>query len=83
MPSQLVTRIDDALLAEVDRLVAEGALESRSDAVRVALRELIERRRREEIGRRIVEDYRARPQTEAEVGWSDAASIAMIADEPW
>ena len=32
---------------------------------------------------RIVEDYRARPQTESEVGWSDLATIGMIADEPW
>lgn len=81
--AQLVTRVDDALLAEVDRLVAEGSVESRSDAVRLALRQLIERRRREEIGRSIADEYRARPQVESEVGWSDAATIAMIADEPW
>ena len=81
--AQLVTRVDDALLAEVDRLVAEGSVESRSDAVRLALRQLIERRRREQIGRSIADEYRARPQAESEVGWSDAATIAMIANEPW
>ena len=81
--AQLVTRVDDALLADVDHLVAEGSVESRSDAVRVALRQLIERRRRQEVGRSIVEEYRARPQTGSEVGWSDSATIAMIAEESW
>jgi len=81
--AQLVTRVDEALLAEVDRLVAEGSVESRSDAVRVALRQLIERRRREEVGQMIVDEYLARPQSESEVGWSDSATIAMIAEEAW
>ena len=80
---QLVTRLDDALLAEIDRLVAEGAVESRSYAVRIALRQLVERRRRAAVGAAIVADYEARPQTAAEVGWSDAATAAMIAEEPW
>jgi Arc/MetJ-type ribon-helix-helix transcriptional regulator len=81
--AQLVTRVDQALLEEIDRLVAEGAAESRSDAVRVALRQLIERRRRSEVGRAIIAEYEAHPQTEAEVGWADVATVAMIAEEPW
>lgn len=81
--TQLVTRIDEELLAEIDRLVAEGVVASRSDAVRVALRRLIERRRRAEVGQAIADDYAARPQTSAEVGWSDASTVAMIAEEPW
>jgi metal-responsive CopG/Arc/MetJ family transcriptional regulator len=47
---QLVTRIDETLLGEVDRLVAEGSVASRSDAVRLALSQLIERRRRRATG---------------------------------
>ena len=27
--------------------------------------------------------YRARPQTEEEVAWADAATRRMIAEEPW
>lgn len=81
--AQLVTRLDDALLAEVDRLVAAGVVESRSDAVRLALRQLIERRRRAEVGRAIADEYAARPQTASEVGWSDASTVSMIAQEPW
>ncbi len=81
--AQLVTRVDAALLAEIDRLVAAGAAESRSDAVRTALTQLIERLRRAEIGQAIVAEYSARPQTVHDVGWSDASTVAMIAEEPW
>ena len=54
--SQLVTRIDDDLAREIDALVEEGVVESRSDAVRQALRELIDRHRRRKIGEAIVRD---------------------------
>lgn len=80
---QLVTRVDARLLREVDRLVEGGVVASRSEAVRMALGELVERRRRQAVGERIAADYRARPQTEAEVGWADAGTIAMITEEPW
>jgi Arc/MetJ-type ribon-helix-helix transcriptional regulator len=81
--AQLVARLEDTLMSEVDQLVADGVVESRSDAVRVALRQFIERRRRAEVGQAIFDEYSARPQTAAEVGWSDASTIAMIAEEPW
>jgi len=81
--AQLVARLDDDLLAEVDRLVDIGAVENRSEAVRLALRELIDRRRRAEVGQAIADEYAARPQTDAEIAWSDAATVGMIAEEPW
>jgi Arc/MetJ-type ribon-helix-helix transcriptional regulator len=81
--AQIVTRLDDDLLTEMDRLVAAGVVESRSDAVRVALRELLERRLHAEIGRAIAEEYAARPRTARDVGWSDASTVAMISEEPW
>lgn len=80
---QLVTRIDDDLARAVDDLVADGVVASRSEAVRVALRHLLDRRRRDEVGARIVAGYRAEPQRSAESGWSDVATAQMIADEPW
>lgn len=80
---QLVTRIGDDLAAAVDGLVASGAVASRSDAVRLGLEQLIDRCRRDEVGRQIVAGYRALPQSEAEVGWADEATQQMIADEPW
>ena len=80
---QLVTRVDDSLAAALDKLVASGAVASRSDGVRVALERFIDRCRRDQIGAEIVAGYQAIPQADDEVGWSDVATIAMIADEPW
>ena len=81
--AQLVTRIGDELAAAVDELVAAGVVASRSEAVRVALARLVDGYRRNEIGSRIAQGYRSKPQTDAEVGWADEASVRMIADEPW
>lgn len=73
----------DDLVAAVDELIAHGVVSSRSEAVRLGLERLVDRHRRDLIGARIVEGYLDRPQDEAEVGWADAASVAMIAEEPW
>lgn len=81
--AQLVTRVDDELAAAVDVLVADGVVGTRSEAVRLGLERLIDRHRRDQVGARIAEGYRAQPQVAAEVGWSDAATVGMIADEPW
>jgi len=80
---QLVTRLDAALVAEVDDLLAAGVVSSRSEAVRQGLALLVERHRRTAVGTAIVDAYRRQPQTGPEVGWADAASTQMIADEPW
>lgn len=81
--SQLVTRIDDDLARELDALVAEGVVESRSDAVRTALHELIDRHRRRKIGDAIVEGYRRTPETEQELAWAHDLAVRMIEEEPW
>jgi len=65
--TQLAARVDDALAREVDRLVAEGAFESRSDAVRRGLAELVKRHRRTHASQQAAEEYRHRPQSPAEV----------------
>lgn len=80
---QLVTRVDDALLAEVDQLVINGISASRSDAVRAALIAFIDAARRRAIDRAYVEEYRRLPQTDEEVGWSDRTALEMIREEPW
>jgi len=80
---QLVTRVDEDLARAVDDLVASGVVASRSEAVRVALEQLVDRHRRRTLGEQIVAGYAAVPQSEAEVGWADEASMRMIADEPW
>jgi len=81
--AQLVTRVDDDLVAAVDDLVACGVVSSRSEAVRLGLERLLDRHRRDQIGARIIESYRAQPQDEREIGWADESSVRMIADEPW
>jgi Arc/MetJ-type ribon-helix-helix transcriptional regulator len=81
--AQLVTRVGDDLAAAVDELVAAGVVASRSAAVRLGLQRLVDRYRRDQVGARIAESYRALPQTDAEAGWADASSVRMIAEEPW
>jgi Arc/MetJ-type ribon-helix-helix transcriptional regulator len=67
----------------VDDLVSSGAVASRSEAVRLGLRDLVERHRRRRVARQIVDAYARVPQSESEVGWADEATRRMIADEPW
>jgi Arc/MetJ-type ribon-helix-helix transcriptional regulator len=81
--AQLVTRIDDRLLAAIDDLVERGVVANRSEAVRRALEGFLDAERRASIAARIVQGYRRRPQTEDEVGWADEATVRMIAEEPW
>jgi Arc/MetJ-type ribon-helix-helix transcriptional regulator len=81
--TQLVTRISDALAAAIDDLVAEGVVTSRSDAVRRGLEALIDEQRRRRTAAAIIGGYQKRPQRTVDVGWSDAATVAMIKDEPW
>lgn len=83
MAVQLVTRVPDGLANAVDGLVREGTFASRSDAVRAGLEILVERERREAVGRAIVDGYRRIPQNGDDLEWSDAATSAMIAEEPW
>jgi Arc/MetJ-type ribon-helix-helix transcriptional regulator len=80
---QLVTRVDATLIDGVDELIAAGVVATRSDAVRLGLQRLIDRHRRDEIGRQIVEGYERIPETEEELAWADASAKAMIEEEPW
>ncbi|MFV0260268.1 MAG: hypothetical protein ACK5PP_17675 [Acidimicrobiales bacterium] len=60
-----------------------GVVASRSEAVRFALEQLVDRVRRAEIGERITRGYREHPQSDAELAWADESSVRMIAEEPW
>lgn len=80
---QLVTRVDASLVEDIDRLVASGDYGTRSDLVRVAIERLVDRHRRDEIGRRIVEGYERMPETGEEMAWAEAALEAMVEEEPW
>ena len=80
---QLVARIDDDLAREIDALVDEGVVASRSDAVRQALRALVDRHRRRRVAEETVAAYTAQPQTEDELRGVDEAARRMIEEEPW
>jgi Arc/MetJ-type ribon-helix-helix transcriptional regulator len=81
--TQLVTRLDDDLLREVDALIADGVVANRSEAVRLGLRELVEGHERRRVGVTISDAYRRRPQTGTELAGLDAATRALVAEEPW
>lgn len=83
MTTQLVTRIPDEVAASIDSLVDAGVFASRSEAVRAGLEVIIDRERRAAVGRAIADGYRRIPEDEDGLGWSDAATAAMIAEEPW
>jgi Arc/MetJ-type ribon-helix-helix transcriptional regulator len=81
--AQLVTRLDDGLVAEVDEMVADGVVASRSEAVRLGLQRLIDQHRRSRIGAEIADAYRRQPQTSSELAGLDEATRALVAEEPW
>lgn len=81
--TQLVTRVDEEMANALDALVAEGAFESRSAAVREGLARLIDDQRRRAIGDQIVAGYERVPETTEELARAETAARAMIADEPW
>jgi len=83
MTVQLVTRVPDAVAEAVDGLVRAGVFGSRSDAVRAGLEAVVERERRAAVGQAIVDGYRRIPQDADDLAWPDAATAAMIAEEPW
>jgi Arc/MetJ-type ribon-helix-helix transcriptional regulator len=76
--AQVVTRLDDRLVADLDVLVAEGFVASRSEGVRVALEKLLDEQRRRRIGAEIVAGYERQPQTDEELVWAEQATRASI-----
>lgn len=81
--AQLVARLDDQLLAKVDSLVADGVVANRSEAVRLGLERLVDQHRRRRIGAEIADGYRRQPQTDEELAGLDAATRALVEEEPW
>jgi Arc/MetJ-type ribon-helix-helix transcriptional regulator len=80
---QIVTRVEDRLLADVDTLVSDGVAATRSDAVRLGLEALVERHHRARIGQAIIDGYRRHPQDEGELTGLDEATRASIEEEQW
>jgi Arc/MetJ-type ribon-helix-helix transcriptional regulator len=81
--TQVVTRLDDKLIADLDGLVADGVVTNRSEAVRLGLERLVDEHRRQQIGAEIVDAYRRQPQTAEELSGLGRATRALIEEEPW
>lgn len=48
-----------------------------------ALDSVVDRHRRDEIGRQIVEGYQRTPQTDEEIAWAEDNARRLIEEEPW
>jgi Arc/MetJ-type ribon-helix-helix transcriptional regulator len=80
---QLVTRIEAELVQAIDRLVADGIVASRSEAVRMGLEQLVDRARRAEIAASILEGYRRLPQGAEELRRAEEGLRSLVSEEPW
>jgi Arc/MetJ-type ribon-helix-helix transcriptional regulator len=83
MTEQIAVRIPLELATGLEELVSEGRFETKADAIRAAIRALVDQERRHQIGERIAEGYRRVPQTDDEVAAAAAAAIRSIHEEPW
>ncbi len=83
MTIQLALRIPDELADELDKLVSHGRFATRTEAVRWAITDLVERERRTAVGEAIIAGYRRVPETEEERTTADQNLRRLITEEPW
>lgn len=79
----VAVRLPDDVVAEIDALVSRGTYATRTAAVKRALEVLIEAHAKAAVDEQIVEEYTRRPQSADEIATARAATIALIAEEPW
>lgn len=83
MTTPIPTRFSDEELAAIDRLVAEGVGQNRSDVIRQAVERLDDAVRRARLGKAIADSYRIKPQNPEDDEMAMANAIAMTEAEPW
>jgi Arc/MetJ-type ribon-helix-helix transcriptional regulator len=83
MPTQLAVKLSESVVDEIDRLIEQGRFANRTDAVRAALDRMLGELREEQVTAAIVAGYQRMPPDEADDAWAEAATRAMIMDEPW
>lgn len=66
MSEQIAVRIPDELSEALEDLVASGRFETKAEAVRTALEDLLDGERRRRLGDLIAEGYRRLPQGDGE-----------------
>jgi Arc/MetJ-type ribon-helix-helix transcriptional regulator len=84
MPSvQIAVRVPGELLGAVDQLIADGLIESRADAVRQGLEQIIAKVQRVRIDQALLSGYRRIPPTPEEEEAALQALRAAIEEEAW
>ena len=81
--TQIAVKLPDALVRELDELVAQGLFPSRSSAVRRAVEAIVATQRRDALERAYAEGYRRTPESESELAEAERLAKQAIADEPW
>ena len=77
------TRFSPRQIETIDRLVAAGVGETRSEVIRRAVEHLADSVERARLGRVIADSYRTQPQTVDDDEQAMANAIAMTEAEPW
>ena len=75
-------RLPSGLVQDIDRVVASGRFPTRTEVIRTALEQFIEQERQQGLDEAIAEGYRRVPDAAADA-WVDAATRAMVSEEPW
>ena len=83
MTSAVPTRFTASQMQTLDRLVAEGVGETRSEVIRKAVDRLAESIERDRVGQMIADSYRRQPQSPEEDAMAMANAVAMVEAEPW
>ncbi len=81
--TQIAVKLPDALVRELDELVAQGVFPSRSSAVRRAVESIVAGQRRNALERAYVEGYRNVPESDSELAEARRLATQAIDDEPW
>lgn len=83
MTVQVAVKLPDELAAELDRLVQSGAFDSRSEALRAGLEEVIATREHELLRERYREAMARHPETAKEIADARRLAAEAIEEEPW
>jgi Arc/MetJ-type ribon-helix-helix transcriptional regulator len=83
MTIQIAVKLPDALANDLDRLVARGDFENRSQAVREGLETVLAARERERLGERYRAALAQHPETAGELADARRLAVESIEDEPW
>lgn len=81
--TQIAVKLPDALVRQLDDLVAEGLFPNRSSAIRRAVETIVAHQRRDALEQAYAEGYRRLPEAESELAAAKRLAERSIDDEPW